>query len=161
MICWWSKTSGKEKKPGIVSKSLRQCMDGRQQYHLPASLKEDSSLHTVKLSVMEIVQCACSALYFQKFFLTWTCIKTKPNQYTFLTTSISLFSEISEGGREIWGGKGVVVGTGNMHNKADFRLCCCHKRKRGVLFRQVQNRPCPNFMKIMTPTFRFPRTREN
>ena len=28
MICLWSKTSGEEKKPGAVSRSARQCMDG-------------------------------------------------------------------------------------------------------------------------------------
>ncbi len=48
MICWWSKNSGEEKKPGAVSRSLKQRMDSNNIVFL-------KSMYTVKLSVMEIV----------------------------------------------------------------------------------------------------------
>ena len=58
MICWWPRTSGEKKKPGKVSRSCMQCMDGNtfsSQQQAQALKSQRRVKATVKLSAMELV----------------------------------------------------------------------------------------------------------
>ncbi len=63
MICWWPRTFGEKKKPGKVSRSCRQRMDGILFISQQQTLKSQGGVKpTVKLSAMEKFDVQCIVL---------------------------------------------------------------------------------------------------
>ncbi len=82
MICWWPKTSGEQRKSVTVNKLHRQHMGGSTFIFQQALKSQRGVKPTVKLSAMEIFQCAVYCT-FQRAFSHGPVIKpnqTKPSE---------------------------------------------------------------------------------
>ncbi len=77
-ICWWPTTPGKKKKPGTLSRSHRQRMDGITFISQQQALKSQLG---VKLSAIELVRCTVFCV-FNRSCSHGPVIKPKPNQTT-------------------------------------------------------------------------------